>query len=92
MVLLAFGLKAVSRAPVEVILAIRLRATHPIVVKVPHTTIFPSGCICISLTALPAFGLKEVSRAPVEVTLAIRLRATHPTVVKAHHNKIYPSD
>ncbi len=72
MLLFALGLKVVSRAPVEVTLAIRLRVTHHTVTKVPHRRIFPSACCSIVLTIAVALivALKEVSRAPVEVILA----------------------
>jgi len=64
-------LKEVSRAPVEVTLAIRFLADPPILEKPHPTRILPSVCNAISKTVLSAIGLKEVSRAPVEVTLAI---------------------
>ena len=89
--LLALGLKVVSRAPVEVNLAMLFLVTPQIVVNVPPIIIFPSGCKIIVFIVPFALGLKVVSRAPVEDTLAIRLRVTHPTVMNVPPIRIFPS-
>jgi hypothetical protein len=71
-ILLALGLKVVSRSPVEETLAIRLRVTPQTVTKVPQRRIFPSDCNSIVFTpaAVLMVALKVVSRSPVEETLA----------------------
>jgi hypothetical protein len=80
-VLSALGLKEVSRAPVEVSLAILFLAVPHIVVKSPQIIICPSDCRAIVLTVKLALGLKEVSIVPSLLNLEILFLATPQIVV-----------
>ena len=90
---MAFGLKVPSKLPSVLSLAIRLRHTPQIVVKVHPMRIFPSVWIFIARIWLHTIAtLNVVSRVPSVLSLAIRLRHTPQIVVKVHPMRIFPSD